>query len=1141
MANKVYGTTIWGKEFLEAIENETDSKRLSRGKTYANSGKIYDVRVDTNQVNAKVKGNYSPFYKTYLLFNPFPKGDKRVIIEFIDENPLILADIIHGKLSNKLLEFIKNNEIDIFRGFDMSCNCYDFDGSYPCKHIAALYFALTTEIDKNPFILFGLRGLDLITHYNIKKELQIPYPLELNYTNDIYTAPIQDNIPLLKQENHTNFILSVLSDFPPFSHINYKEVLNEFYKRANKDIVQIISPIKDENIQNLQRLLQNSHITILGYNNIDLVLFKIQTDILNSRDKELFRQYNFQIKNQEILISPMDLFTLFISFEDDNGSSSYRYLFYLFRVAYILIENSGFIPSVLEMDKYIKIIYKPLLSVESIKKQIEILSNSSPIIVGINGKYLDRFSGTNYILTTVLSTFVPKLEFMHKRQKENPPKISHVFFSAKILETKEFAYENIAFSINNYFSIFEIVQSNYQYNILIEGDINNYQLSINVKNKTTQRKYPLNLALEEENQIEIIKFISILIQFLPKIDSLIKEPFSSLDQIEIEEFLLNISPIITNLGVEIVLPKELKNLLKPKLLLKASSKSKSFKSFFTLDSMLEYEWQIAIGDEIISVSEFEELLKNNQKLVYFKENYLIISPDEAKDLFSQINKKTKLTSFDLLQAKLSDEVFLDNDLQNYLEEIFTPKHIVTPISLNATLREYQTRGVEWNINNLLNGFGSILADDMGLGKTIQTIASILYLKENNYIKHHIVIVVPTSVLSNWENELETFAPNLSFISYYGSKRAIEKVDIILTSYDLVRIDIDIFKSLKIDCLILDEAQRIKNPDTSTTKTIKSLKAKYKIALSGTPVENNLSELWSIFDFVLPKYLKSLKEFSSFYAKEIEIHKNPQKIEKLKKLTAPFMLRRLKTNKEIICDLPDKIVIDKYVTMSKEQASLYRAVLDESLEHLDEKNSKGTIFKLLVFLKQICNHPRNFDKISDINPNLSGKTKLLLTLLDSILIQNEKVLIFTQYTQMADILVEIISKELFTTALVLKGDMSKQQREKVIEKFQYDNRYKIFILSLKAGGVGLNLTAANHIIHYDLWFNPAVENQATDRAYRIGQNKKVTVYRLITKNSFEEKIDKMIKAKQELSDLSVSIGENWLNNMSKEELKELFTI
>ena len=429
---------------------------------------------------------------------------------------------------------------------------------------------------------------------------------------------------------------------------------------------------------------------------------------------------------------------------------------------------------------------------------------------------------------------------------------------------------------------------------------------------------------------------------------------------------------------------------------------------------------------------------------------------------------------------------------------------------------------------------------MGLGKTIQAISSILYLKEQGFIQKRVVIIVPTSLINNWENELDKFAPSLGYFSYYGLKRKLQEADILITTYDIARRDLAKLKKEKIDCLIIDEAQKIKNPNTETSKAIKSLKAKYKIALSGTPVENNLSELWSIFDFALPKYLRTLKDFQKNYAKDIEIKKDRIKIEKLKRITAPFMLRRLKTDKNIAPDLPQKIIIDEYSTMTKEQAGLYQSLVDESFKMMaDEENTGALVLKLIISLKQICNHPRNFDKTSPIDPKLSGKAQQLLALLETILQRNEKVLIFTQYTEMGDILVKMIEDTLLTTPLFLKGSQTKKKRDEIVDSFQNDPKHKIFILSLKAGGVGLNLTEANHVIHYDLWFNPAVENQATDRAFRIGQKRNVSVYRFITKDSFEEKIDKMIKAKQELSNLSVSIGENWLGKMDREELRGIF--
>jgi len=1153
MAKKVYGTTLWGAEFLKSIEYETDSGRLARGKTYANTSKIYDVELKSRTIAAKVKGNYAPFYISRLSFTQFTKGDIEVILSFIDNNPFILANIIKGNLPNELLEFFKSNDIDIFRGFDMSCNCYDFYGSYACKHITALYYILTNEIDKNPFILLKLRGLDLISHYNIKDNLSISYPIKLefieNSTIDIKSNENIEQLPIriLAQENCSNFILSMLKPFPPFASIDYKEVLEEFYKKTAKQLPLVISPIRDENIIKIQRILQDSTISLSVKNDIQIAKFKIQNDLLKHNDiLSLFNDYRYEFDTKEnkneLLITPTNLFKLFVSFEDDNGTSSYSYLFYLFRVAYILIENSGFIPAVEKIDVFLQIIYKPLISIETINKQIELLGDNAPTMVAINNKYLTPKSSTVYLLSAIFTNIVPQFEFMHKKQKNNPPAISLSFFKGKLLRVDDFESKNIPYAINNYFSVFDIVQSNYKYKLFIDILDEEYSFYINIQNKNTQKEYNFKDAIKEFDKIEIVKFLSYLIPFLPKLQQLQTQEFINLSQEQIEQFLLQTSSIISNLGVEIVLPKELKNLLKPKLALSVKSTVKSHKSFFSLDKMLEYDWQISIGDELLSYQEFEKLVKDGRELIRFKDNFVVISPEEAKAMFAKINQKTKLNKFDILQASLNDEVYLDENLEQYLNEIFTPKNIQIPPTLKANLREYQHRGFQWNINNLLNGFGSILADDMGLGKTIQAITTLLYLKENNYIKNNILVVVPTSLLSNWEKEIEKFAPTLSYFSFYGAKRVLKDADITITTYDLVRRDIEAFKDtkkFKIDCLIIDEAQKIKNPDTNVTKAIKSLKAKYKIALSGTPVENNLSELWSIFDFTLPKYLKTLKDFTASYAKDIEIHKDTQKIQRLRKITAPFMLRRLKTDKNIISDLPDKIIIDEYASMTKKQGALYQSVVDDTMKQLDESNAKGLIFKLIISLKQICNHPRNFDKKSIADVKSSGKTQLLMELLDNILIQDEKVLIFTQYTQMADILNEVIQKEFLTTPLVLKGDMSKKKRDEVVESFQNDNRYKIFILSLKAGGVGLNLTAANHVVHYDLWFNPAVENQATDRAFRIGQTKKVTVHRLITKNSFEEKIDKMIKSKQELSDLSVNIGENWLKDLDRDDLQELF--
>ncbi len=1134
MARKQYGTTIWGAELLKVLERKTDSGRLRRGKTYANTGRVYDVSVKDSHIKAKVKGNYSPYYATSMDFTPFNKDEIATIKTILEENPLILASIMNGNLPETFLKHIYDAHISLFKNFNMSCSCPDFWGRYACKHIAGLYYIAVSEMDKNPFILFSLRGFDLVKEYKIENEITIEYPLSLTPYEE--RESIQDDFEIIKLKDNSSFILSMLCSNPPFVTIDYKEVMEEFYKKVPKALVQNISPIQSREIEDIERLFQNSDFEFIFNHNLYESQFRVNNPLfVNS--KKLFVDIDAKFRVNSMTISTLELFRLFISFEDDSGSESYHFLFYLFRVAYLSIEARAFIPAIIDNKKHFYIAYKLLRSIPEVQQQLNSLAKIAPKMVKYKKEYLNQSSATEAILSAIISDFVESMHFTHKKQKNNPPKVSFSFFNAEKFNVKSFEEENIATAIYNYFSIFDIIKSQYRYKIYIDK-ADNYFLAIKVQYKT--KEYLLNQSLRVFNKMEILKFISFLNTYLPEISELLEQDMVELSKFKLEEFLLNTSTIISNLGIDIILPKELKNLLRPKLSLKVSSKSKNLKSFFDLQSMLEYDWQIAIGDQTISVEEFEKLVESGKELIEFKDNFVVISVEEAKNIFAEIKRKKKLNQFDILQATLNEEAFLTKELEAYINELFSPKDIPVPSSLNAELRAYQERGFSWNINNLLNGFGTILADDMGLGKTIQAISTILYLKENGFIKKRVVIVVPTSLINNWENELERFAPSLVFFSYYGLKREFKEADILITTYDIARRDLAKLKKEKIDCLIIDEAQKIKNSNTETSKAIKSIKAKYKIALSGTPVENNLSELWSIFDFALPKYLKTLKDFQKNYAKDIEIKKDSIKIEKLKKITAPFMLRRLKTDKNIAPDLPEKIIIDEYSTMTKEQAGLYQSLVDESFKMMEnEENTGALVLKLIISLKQICNHPRNFDKKSPIDPKLSGKAQQLLALLETILQRNEKVLIFTQYVEMGEIMVKIIEDVLLTTPLFLKGSQTKKKRDEIVESFQNDPKYKIFILSLKAGGVGLNLTQANHVIHYDLWFNPAVENQATDRAFRIGQKRNVSVYRFITKDSFEEKIDKMIKAKQELSNLSVSIGENWLGKMDKDELRSIF--
>ena len=1141
MANN-YGTTPWGAYFLNAInKNYYYSARIGRGKTYANTGKVLSIDIKANKVTAKVQGSYGYPYKIELRFDSFEKKEIEKIYSVIEKNPLLFASVINGELPETLLDELEDEGISLFpknwQNLERSCSCPDWGD--PCKHMAGVYFILTSAIDKNPFLLFSLRGVDLIAHYKIKQELSVTYPFKVEYRDN--DKDIKDtSSQIINYEPFKDFILSKLKPQPVFMQQDFKKLLDDFYRYSKRNIGFHLYPYKSDHSDMIQRIFGQSKIE-----------FKARKDIYNSKfiitnklfkqdsTKKLFDEIDCDIKSNKITISPTNLMNLFLAFDDESGNSYYRYLFYIFRVAYLIIESNGFILDIIDKESSFLGVFKPLTSPVSIQKQLHSLHDITPLIATFfnEKKFFDETTTNEIILSSLISEYVLKIDFPLKRGRGNKfdLQIFEALFCNKAFKNTHFETKDFAKSIDNYFAIFDLLNSNLKFKIFINPHDDEYSLSIKVNDKY------LHEYQKSEQRLEILSLLVKFSEDIYEIKTLINKPSVVLSKERLEEFILSKKDFILDLGIDIILPKELKNLLKPKLQIKVKSSSNSFQSFLSLDKLLEYDYEIAIGDAKISHEEFKRLLKQGQELIKFRDSFVILNAKEVENIFKNIEKNKTLNRYELLHMSLNDEIELDVHLQTYLKELFSFKEFTQP-QVNANLREYQSNGFNWAINNLLNGFGVIFADDMGLGKTLQTITVLKYLKEENYLKNPAIIVLPTTLLGNWANEIEKFAPTLTFSQYYGTKREFEVSDLVFTTYHVLQRDLDKLKKHKFDAIVIDEAQKIKNPQTQITKAVKSIKAKYKIALSGTPVENNLSELWSIFDFAMPKYLKTLKIFQKEYAKDIEISKDTTKAQQLKNITAPFMLRRLKTDKTIIKDLPEKIITDSYITMEKSQAILYKSLVDNTLKTIEDSEANersGLIFKLITSLKQICNHPRNFDKKSDFNPELSGKTKYLLELLDTILQRDEKTLIFTQYTQMGDILEKFIEEQLYTTPLYLKGSQSKNKRDQIVESFQNDPNYKIFILSLKAGGTGLNLTQANNVIHFDLWFNPAVENQATDRAFRIGQNKNVNVFRFITKNSFEEKIDKMIKSKMALQDLSVAQGESWIGKMSDEELKKLF--
>lgn len=645
---------------------------------------------------------------------------------------------------------------------------------------------------------------------------------------------------------------------------------------------------------------------------------------------------------------------------------------------------------------------------------------------------------------------------------------------------------------------------------------------------------------------------------------------------EMAELLTRHAAVLDVLGIRLVLPRELARLLSPRLALRASfpGSSKAVKHL-SLDQMLDFDWVVSIGDAALSREEFLALARSAGGVVRFREGYVLLTPAEAGRLLERMSKPpprpepAEFLHWLLAGERDGVELRPDKALERWLKKLTRPEEAEIPSSLAGELRPYQERGYRWLYTNALRGLGSCLADDMGLGKTIQAIALLLALRERATDREagkggragdgrkrkeadgdgggrpHLV-VCPTSVVGNWHKEVERFAPSLRASVYHGAERRLRTkgVDLVITTYGTLRRDLEKFKARRWGALIIDEAQNIKNPATAQARAVKALKAECRVALSGTPVENHLGELWSIFDYLNPGYLGSLESFRKTYAAPIEKYRDGERIERLRRVTAPFVMRRLKSDKSIISDLPDKITAEEYCYLTPEQAALYQRVVDETMALIESSRGmrrRGNILKLITSLKQVCDHPALFAKRGKVEARLSGKAARCISLLENVLAAGEKALVFTQYVEMGEILLQMIEAELGERPLFFHGGVPRRARDEMARAFQEEDGHPIMVVSLRAGGTGLNLTAASNVIHYDLWWNPAVEEQATDRTYRIGQERNVYVHRLITLNTFEEKIDEMMREKRELAELTVSTGERFITELSNRELKELFAL
>jgi len=590
------------------------------------------------------------------------------------------------------------------------------------------------------------------------------------------------------------------------------------------------------------------------------------------------------------------------------------------------------------------------------------------------------------------------------------------------------------------------------------------------------------------------------------------------------------------------------------------------KGLFGLDSIINYYYSLSIGGEEVSEAEWRALVSAKAPLVQFRGEWMELDRAKMQEMlaFWQAHgeEQPKMSLLDLLQISAKDDEYeIEHDAA--LAEMFDLLRdkrkfelLEEPPDFRGQLRDYQKRGVSWiaYLENL--GLGGCLADDMGLGKTIQVIARLLQERgEAKKKPQPTLLLAPTSVLGNWQKEVERFAPGLAVMLHHGSGRIRDAKefakqsagsDLVVSSYALARLDEALFTSREWERVVLDEAQNIKNPKAAQTRAILKINARHRLALTGTPVENRLLDLWSIFNFLNSGYLGNNAAFRRSFEIPIQKENDPRPARVLKSLVEPFILRRLKTDKEIIKDLPDKVEQKIYCNLTKEQASLYQAVVNDVMRQLEELEGiqrKGLILASLMKLKQICNHPAQFlQDGSAFSAERSHKLSRLGEMIEEAIESGESLLIFSQFQEICIALDRYLRQTLHYNTYVLHGQTPRRKRQEMIEEFQHpDTEPSIFILSLKAGGVGITLTKANHVFHFDRWWNPAVENQATDRAFRIGQSKNVFVHKYLTTGTLEERIDAMIEEKKKLAEAIVGADESWLTELDNEAFKKLIEL
>jgi uncharacterized Zn finger protein len=1190
-----FGKTWWGEQWLDALTHIDYDNRLPRGRSYANKGAVRNLTVSGGTIAASVKGSRLRPYRVNIAVPPIAARDLARLLERIAADPALIAGMLNGKLDPAVLALASELGIAVFptRWQDLAMDCSCPDWAVPCKHLAAAIYLLSREIDGNPFLVFSLRGFDLAAalkargiHLDDDGGAALPTLSEILPTGDDRLGAdsgLLDGLDFSVLPELSEALLRVLPERPPFfAGGDFRATLGRALTRVAKAARQALDTIPGDESGD-----ETNDAALLSPDDRPLLLLDATHTLTLSGVAGIGDWPHLVAALAELAPARLP------DFQPELAALQPLRL-----LALHLLARGAVVPQLFTLKgqevglRWLPANLDP--AVRTLMQRVEAALPPGRVMLRQGRKTLPLSAEAQ--VTVLCSLFLD--HFIREwsaadRDKAAGDKTLALFFGSGRAVYDGPGEGSIAAGIHAWLARFHLARRQHAPVLcLAEGEGRDDESTPQHENSNDGNHFELSLAAESGATLQppvalatvlsdpawaqarfgVLQTVALLAEFYPPLNAYVSAGARTPLRIAADalpEFLFATLPVVRLLGIRTLLPKALERLLRPRLSLqlKGQTGQAAGGGFLKADDVFGFDWRVAVGDQLLSREEFEDLVRDATGVIRFKAGYVYLDPSEIERLRAQLARPPALSGSELLRAALAGEyagapIGLDEAARRLLQQLREAGDVELPGTVLATLRPYQQRGYAWLYRNARLGFGSVIADDMGLGKTLQVIATLQKLRDDGALAQaKALVIVPTSLLTNWQKEIARFAPALSVAVFHGARRELatrqgeQRPDVLLTTYGIARSEAAALKALAWQVLVVDEAQNIKNPATAQTRAVKAIPANSFIAMSGTPVENRLSEYWSIMDFANRGYLGKLPQFVKEYAVPIQTHRDQQVVERFRRVTAPFLLRRLKSDRTIIDDLPDKIEQDQYCSLSAAQSALYESVVQEGLRVIaDESDTfrrQGLVLQMILALKQICNHPAQYLKQGQkgaqerdqerTDAALSGKAERFLELIDAIHASHGKVLVFTQFREMGELLAGWLRERYAREPLFLHGGLTRSRRDALVERFQNDRTEQVFLLSLKAGGTGLNLTAAASVIHYDLWWNPAVEAQATDRAYRIGQRQNVQVHRLITRATFEERINDMIRAKRELAELTVGSGEQWIGHLGGDELAALFTL